>query len=128
MPEDYEPPSNTGGRPRKLQPAMADARANPGRWVIVTELSTSSSAASRASGMRKNAKHLGFEIGRDDRKVLIKFVGEPETEGQPADAEPHWPDGAAAELTQGEADDASEVPTDVLGDASSQPPQLGLPQ
>lgn len=100
-PDNYEPPATRAGASRKVQPAMDLAKANPGRWVTITTLANKQSAASRASGLRKTASALGFEIAQDDCEVLVKYAGEPEPDGVQADPEPHWPEEPAPELATG---------------------------
>lgn len=108
MPETYEPPPQGGGATRKFQPAMEEAQANPGRWVLVTELGTDNSAASRASSARKDLSRLGFELARDGRKILIRW---PLADGGPvgADDAPHWPEAEEPQLPT-PAEIAAEVP------------------
>lgn len=114
MPDDYEPPSSGAGASKKLQPAVELARANPGRWVLVTELGSEASAASRTSGLRKNAAAEGLEFAKDGLKVLVRSVAEPEPTGELADPEPHWPD--------------AEEPAPELATGGPVPaPHLGLP-
>lgn len=105
MPETYEPPPAGKGSTKKFAPAIEEARANPGRWVLVTTMGSVSSAASRTSGVRKDIERMGLEIARDENKILIRLP----IEGAADDA-PHWPE-------------AEEAPAAVEDPA----PHLGLP-
>ena len=84
MPDDYTPPAVPKAKPRRVKPAMRLAMANPGRWVLVTELASATSAVSRASALRRDfeARSMPFyEVARDGAKVMRRYVPEKDQRG-----------------------------------------------
>lgn len=83
MPDDYTPPAAPKPKPRRLKPAMRLAMANPGRWVLMTELSTAASAVSRSSALRRDfeAHSMPYEVARDGTKVMLRYVPEKDPRG-----------------------------------------------
>lgn len=79
--DNYEFPEHQPRRSyTRVQPAVLLAVENPGRAVLVTELSTVASASARVSGIRKRlaggvpGAPGTFEVARDDRKVVIRYT------------------------------------------------------
>lgn len=76
MPEYFEPPEPSSRKPETLEPAIVLARANPLRWVYVTEHKTATSAASYSSKMRRPmsiVRRSGIEVRRDGAKIYLRY-------------------------------------------------------
>lgn len=76
MPESFEVSAPVGRAPETLEPAIVLARANPMRWVFVTEHKTSGSAASYVSRLRNPrsiVRRSGIEVRRIDNKIYLRY-------------------------------------------------------